>query len=126
MTAEHAITPDTLCTEKRRCLLAGLPLTLTHYAIGVDSLSERTGLFSVTTKAVSLSHIKNVVVMRSAIQKLFGLSTIHVATTDPNVPEFVVRHIRNGARFVTMLQNARENVRGVRPISAGPTPEMEL
>jgi uncharacterized membrane protein YdbT with pleckstrin-like domain len=125
MTAEHATTPRPLCTEKRRLLFAGLPLTLTHYEIDGEFLSERTGLFSVTTKTVCLSHIKNMVVMRSAIQKLFGLSTIRVATTDPNLPEFVVRHIRNGDSFAAILQNARENVSLLQPLATDQTPEFE-
>lgn len=125
MTAEQATAPKLLCTEKRRCLLAGLPLTLTHYVIDEESLSERTGVFSVTTKTVCLSHIKNMVVVRSALQKLFGLSTIRVATTDPSIPEFVVRHIRSGAAFASTLQQAWEKASSLRQTVADSSPQFE-
>ncbi len=96
----------TIVSEKRRSRLFGLPLTLTHYVIDGESLSEQTGLFSVTAKAVSLSHIRNMVVVRSAWQKLCGLSTVHVATADPAIPEFVVHSIRGGEAFAAELQKA--------------------
>ncbi len=96
----------TTFSEKRRSRLFGLPLSLTHYVIDGESLSEQTGLFSVTAKAVSLSNVRNMVVVQTACQKLFGLSTIHVATADPAIPEFIVRNIRGGEAFSAELQKA--------------------
>lgn len=96
----------TTISEKRRSRLFGLPLTLTHYVIDGETLSEQTGLFSVTAKAVSLSHVRNMVVVQSAFQKLLGLSTVHVATADPAFPEFVVHSIRGGEAFAAELQKA--------------------
>lgn len=96
----------TVFLRKRRSHLFGLPLTLTHYVIDGESLSEQTGLFSVTAKAVSLSQIRNMVVVQSAWQKLCGLSTVHVATADPAIPEFIVHSIRDGEVFAAELQKA--------------------
>lgn len=96
----------TVVSAKRHTRLFGLPLTLTHYVIDGETLSEQTGLFSVTAKAVSLSLVRNMVVVQSAWQKLFGLSTIHVATADPAVPEFIVHSIRGGKAFSAELQKA--------------------
>lgn len=98
-----------VCMYKRRSRLFGLPLSLTHYVIDGETLSEQTGLFSVTTKAVSLSLVRNMVVVRSAVQKWFGLSTVHVATADPAIPEFVVHCIRDGEAFAARLQQALDN-----------------
>lgn len=94
----------TTFSEKRRSRLFGLPLSLTHYVIDGESLSEQTGLFSVTAKAVSLSNVRNMVVVQTAWQKLCGVSTIHVATADPAVPEFIVHNIRGGEAFSAELQ----------------------
>ncbi len=96
----------TALSEKRRSRLFGLPLTLTHYVIDDEYLAECTGLFSVTVKAVSLSHVRNMVVVRSPWQKLFGLSTVRVATADPTFPEFVVHSIRGAEAFAAALQKA--------------------
>ncbi len=96
----------TMFSAKRHSRLFGLPLSLTHYVIDGESLSEQTGLFSVTAKAVSLSQIRNMVIVRSAFEKLCGLSTIHVATSDPAIPEFIVHSIRDGDAFAAVLQKA--------------------
>ncbi len=106
MTAEQISETVSVCTEKRRCRLFGLPMTLTHYVIDGEWLAECSGLFSVTAKAVSLSHIRNMVVVQSPLEKLWGLSTIHVATADPALPEFVVHSIRGAEVFAAKLQKA--------------------
>ncbi len=106
MTTEQAAETQPIYTAKRQSCLFGLPLTLTHYVIDNEWLAECTGLFSVNVKTVSLSQIRNMVVVQSAWQKLFGLSTIRVATADPAVPEFVVLNIRDGAIFESTLQQA--------------------
>lgn len=117
MTAEQTLQPVSVCTEKRRSRFFGLPLTLTQYVIDGNSLSEQTGLFSATTKAVSLSHIRNMVVVQSAWQKLFDLSTVRVATADPAAPEFVVHSIRGGEAFAARLQQALDKTLSLRPIA---------
>ena len=107
---------ETAFSAKRCSRLFGLPLSLTHYVIDGESLSEQTGLFSVTAKAVSLSHVRNMVVVRSTWQKLFGLSTVHVATADPALPEFIVHNIRGGKVFAAKLQQATEAALSLRQI----------
>ncbi len=104
----------TAFSAKRCSRLFGLPLTLTHYVIDDESLSEQTGLFSVTAKAVSLLHVRNMVVVRSAWQKLWGLSTVHVATADAAIPEFVVHNIRGGEAFAAKLQKASDAASSLR------------
>ncbi len=106
----------TAFSAKRCSRLFGLPLTLTHYVIDGESLSEQTGLFSVTAKAVSLSQIRNMVVVQSAWQKLCGLSTVRIATADPAIPEFVVHSIRGGKVFAAKLQQATEAASSLRQI----------
>ncbi len=118
MTAERPKETVSAYTAKRQSRLFGLPLTLTHYVIDGEWLSECTGLFSVTVKAVSLSHIRNMVVVQSPWQKLFGLSTVRVATADPAFPEFVVHSIRGGNAFAAKLQQAWDKTLSLRPIAA--------
>ncbi len=117
MTAEQTPKTVSVCTEKRRIRLFGLPLTLTQYVIDGESLSEQTGLFSATAKAVSLSHIRNMVVVRSPFEKLFGLSTIRVATSDPAIPEFVVHNIRGGEAFAAELQKCIDAASSLRQMA---------
>lgn len=114
MTTEQSSETLWVYAEKRRSRLFGLPLTLTQYVIDDKALSEQTGLFSAITKAVSLSQIRNMVVVQSAWQKLFNLSTVRVATADPAAPEFVVHSIRDGEAFAARLQQALDSASHLR------------
>ena len=94
---------------KRYSRLFGLPLTLGHYVVDGDHLAECTGLFSVTVKAVSLSLVRNMVVVQSPWQKLCRLFSVHIATADPAFPEFVVHNIRDGEAFAAVLGQAMDH-----------------
>ena len=108
MTTEQMVEAQPIYTAKRHSCLFGLPLTLTHYVIDGESLSERTGLFAVTAKAVSVSRVRNMMVVQSPLEKLFGLFTVRVATADPAIPEFLVRGIRDGVAFAQALKQTLE------------------
>lgn len=117
MTAKQTTETPAIYTAKRLSRLFGLPLTLTHYVIDGEWLAECTGLFSANVKMVSLSQVRNMVVVQSAWQKLFGLSTVRVATADAAVPEFVVHNIHGGEAFAAKLQQALDKALSLRPMA---------
>ena len=108
ITASEASTATPACAEKKRWLLFGAPLTATWYEFNSKQLTLHTGLFAVTTQSIFLSEIRNMVLEQNILQKWFGLSSVHIATANPAVPEFVVKNIRNGAAFAAELRRLWE------------------
>ena len=102
-TSQIAQTTPLFC-EKERWLLFGAPLTATRYELHEEQLVRHTDLFAVTTDMVPFSHIRNMVLTQTVVQKWFGLSSVHVATSNPLFPECVVKNIRNGAAFAEQLR----------------------
>ena len=108
MTTEQTPQPISTYTELRRSPLFGLPITMMHYVINAETVSEQALLFAVTAKSVALTQVRSMAVTQSRFQKLFRLYTVHVATADPAVSEFVVRNIHNGEQFAAALQKATD------------------
>ena len=102
-------------------MFAALPFTLTHYRLDEDTLSEQTGLFSVTTKSVACTQIRSTAVTQSRLQTLLELCTVRVATADPNVPEFILRNVRKDAKIITQLQNLADSVTAPHAVNVTPS-----
>ncbi len=102
--------------EKRRLLFAALPLTLTQYELTESTLSEKTGLFSVTAKEVAVEHLRGMEIRQSRLQTLLELCTIHVATSDPNLSEFVLHNVRIHTAFSAKLAQLVEKNSSLRTL----------
>ncbi len=119
MTISGQTIPDTTLTERRRWLLAGLPLTRTQYVLSGDTVTQLTGILSPVKTSVNVSQIRGLAVQRSFLQKRFGLCTIHIATDDPLISELVVHNIRNGALFEERLRRYLEQNQAQQPHPMG-------
>ncbi len=115
MTISGFAVPDTTLSERQRWLLAGLPLTRTQYVLSADTLERLHGILSPVKTTIGLSQIRSIAVQQTRLQKLCRLSTIHVATDNPVVPELVIRNIRNGALFEERLHRCVEEVQNAQP-----------
>lgn len=105
MTTLSETTPSLrLLSEKKRWLLFGAPLTTTRYELHEEKLVRQIGLFAVSIEAVPFSQIRNMALTQTTMQKWLGLSTVHIATTNPTFPECVVKNIRNGTEFAEQLR----------------------
>ncbi len=115
MTRSGFAVPDATLSERRRWVLAGLPLTRTRYLLSEDTLECRHGIVSPVKTTVALSHIRRVAATQTRLQKRWGLSTICVATDDPVVSELVICNIRNGALFEERLRRHAEETQSAQP-----------
>ncbi len=99
---------DTVLSERQRWVLAGLPFTRTYYCLNEEHLERSHGILSPIKTTISLSQVRSIAVTQTRLQKMFGLSTIQVATDDPVVSELVIRNIRNGSLFEERLNHCVE------------------
>lgn len=82
-------------TEKKRCLLFGLPLSFTSYNIGEELISVTSGLLSKVENDSYLYKVVDVRLEQSFLERLFGLGTVHCFGGDVTDPDLRLVHIRN-------------------------------
>ena len=88
-----------LWTGKKRTLF-GLPWSFTTYTLTDNCLFIRSGLLTVREEDVTLR--------RSFRERLFGLGTIHLCTSDQSTPEIDIRRIKNAREVRTILSDRAE------------------
>ncbi len=97
--------------ERKRLLFFGLPFTFTSYRLTEKKLTVRSGLLTTTDDDILLFRIMDTSLRRSLPQKIFGLGSIHVASSDHSLPELVIKNIRNVQEFKDLLDEQVEKER---------------
>ena len=95
----------------RKRLWCGLPWTFTKYGMSDDRLFVEKGLFNVRVMEVRLYRILNISIQRSLIQRIFGLGTIHLDSTDKDLSCFDIVNIKNSESVMEMISEAVEEER---------------
>lgn len=97
--------------ERKRWLFFGLPFTFTVYQLTAKKLTVRTGLLTTVEDDILLYRIMDTSLRRTLPQKLFGLGSIRIASSDHSLPELVIKNIRNAREFKEMLDSQIEKER---------------
>ena len=79
----------------RKRLWCGLPWTFTKYGMSDDRLFVQTGLFSTHEMELRLYRVLNLRLDRSMSQRIFGLGTIHIDSSDRDLKSFELKNIRD-------------------------------
>ena len=80
--------------DRKRTFL-GLPWSFTKYMLTEDRLFVEKGLLTTTLDEENLYRVRDIRVTRTLGQKLFGLGTVTVYSTDASNGETVLKSIKN-------------------------------
>lgn len=94
--------------KERRRLWCGLPWTFTRYSASGDRLFVESGFLSSAEKEIRLYRVLDISLTRSLIQRLFGLGSVHVESTDKDLPRLEIKNIRNARDVKEMLSEMVE------------------
>lgn len=98
--------------ERKRTTFLGLPLSFTVYTLTPSELEIKSGAFSQKFESIKLFRIVDLTLKRSAMQRVFGLSSIVVSSMDRSTNgEYVLKNIRHGHDIRDMLQDAIDSAR---------------
>ena len=86
----------------------GLPFTFTKYGLSEDRLFVETGFLSLKEMEVRLYRVINVNLTRSLGQRIFGLGTVHIDSSDKDLKCFDIKNIKNSADIKEMISAAVE------------------
>ena len=90
-----------LWQDRKRHL--GLPLSFTKYSMSEDRLFVETGFLNLEQNEVRLYRILDLQLKRSLGQRIFGVGSIIVSSSDKSLGHFEIKNIKHSANVKEML-----------------------
>lgn len=106
-----------LWSERKRNAL-GLPWTFTVYGLAEDRLFIKSGMLTVHEDEVRLYRVLDLTLSRSLWQRLLGLGTIHVVSSDKTMKNFDIVNIRRSQDVMEQLSELVEKERDHKRVSS--------
>ena len=103
--------------DRKRYL--GLPLSFTRYSLSEDRLFLSVGFFSIKDEEVLLYRIRDITTSRSLWQRLFGVGTVTVASSDKTMPTITLKNIRNPLDVKELIHEQVEEMKIKRRVRVG-------
>lgn len=103
--------------DRRRRM--GLPLSFTRYAISEDRLFLSVGFFSIRDEELLLYRVRDISLQRSLWQRIFGVGTITVTSSDKTTPNLILKNVKNPVDVKELLHNQVEDCKLRRRVRIG-------
>ena len=103
--------------DRKRFL--GMPLSFTRYALSEDRLFLSVGFLSIKDEEVLLYRVRDISSSRSLGQRLFGVGTVTVVSSDKTMPNLVLKNIKDPMRIKELLHNQVEEMKIRRRMRVG-------
>lgn len=104
---------------KDRKRFLGMPLSFTRYALSEDRLFLSVGFFSIKDEEVLLYRIRDISSTRTLWQRLFGVGTITVSSSDKSTPTLVLKNVRKPLDVKELLHAQVEEMKIRRRVRFG-------
>ena len=109
---------NTVVWFDRKRIWCGLPWTFTSYKLTQDRLFVKRGFLNLREDEVRLYRIKDLVLHRSLFQRIFGLGTVEVKSSDSSMADFQLENIKNSADVKEQLSVLVEEERQRKKVSS--------
>lgn len=103
--------------DRKRIL--GIPMSFTRYAISEDRLFLQTGCLSIRDEEVLLYRVRDISMRRSFAQRLVGVGTITVTSSDRSTPNLIMRNVKNPQYVKELLHKNVEKMKMRRRVRVG-------
>ena len=106
-----------LWSDRRRRL--GLPLSFTRYFLSEDRLFLETGLLSTHCEEILLYRVRDLSMKISLGQRIFGVGTVTVQSSDKSCPVLELRNIKHPRETKEIIHQAVEQMKLQRRMRVG-------
>lgn len=89
----------------------GLPVSFTVYTLNADKLLINTGLFNLKEEEIMLYRIRDISVRQSFADRLFGVGTVCITSSDASVPHLDLQNVKNPRKVKEVLSKCVEDSR---------------
>ena len=104
---------------KDRKRFMGMPLSFTRYALSEDRLFTSVGCFSIKDDEILLYRVRDIDTSRSLWQRIFGVGTIVVASSDKTMPNLVLKNVKDPITVKELIHKQVEEVKIQRRVRFG-------
>lgn len=104
---------------KDRKRFLGMPLSFTRYALSEDRLFLSVGFLSIKDDEMLLYRVRDITVSRSLWQRMFGVGTITIQSSDKSQPVLVLKNIKNPIPTKELIHDCVEEMKLKRRMRVG-------
>ena len=94
--------------RQRKRIWCGLPWTFTVYSFDEERILVDSGVFTKRQDEIRLYRVLDLSVSRTLIQRIFGMGTIHLKTSDKTMGDFDMINIKKVMDVKTQLSDLVE------------------
>ena len=103
--------------DRKRIL--GMPLSFTRYALSEDRLFLKRGFLNVHQDEIVLYRVRDLRVSQTLWQRIFGVGTVTVVSTDKSIPELALKNIRQPNEVKELIHEYVEKMKIERRMRVG-------
>lgn len=104
---------------KARKRYLGLPISFTRYAVSEDRLFLSIGFLNIKDEEVLLYRIRDLSVNRTLGQRIFGVGTITVASSDKSQPTLLIKNVKDPVSVKELIHSQVEEMKIRRKVRIG-------
>ena len=112
-----AVTIEYLWKDRKRYF--GLPLSFTRYSLSEDRLFISVGLLNIKDDEVLLYRVRDIDTERRLFQRLFGVGTVTVMSSDKTMPTLVLKNITDPVMVKEIIHKQVEEMKIKRRVRFG-------
>lgn len=103
--------------DRKRIL--GMPISFTRYALSEDRLFLSRGFLNVKHDEIVLYRVRDLRVSVSLWQRIFGVGSVMVVSTDKSIPELTLKNIRQPNEVKELIHEHVEKMKIERRMRIG-------
>ena len=112
-----SITIESLWKDRKRYF--GLPLSFTRYSLSEDRLFISEGFLNIKDDEILLYRVRDIDTRRSLWQRLFGVGTIIVVSSDKTMPNLVLQNVKDPVFVKELIHKQVEEMKIRRRVRFG-------
>lgn len=114
----NSVETELIWKDRKRWTFFGIPWTFTKYSMTPEVLYIDTGFLSQRQDEIRLYRVMDITLTRSFAQRIFGLGTIKMVSSDKSMGTFSLKNIKNSKDVKAMLSRCVEQERDRKRVSA--------
>ena len=112
-----AVTIEYLWKDRKRYF--GMPISFTRYCLSEDRLFLSVGFLSIKDDEILLYRIRDIATSRSLWQRLFGVGTVTVVSSDKTMPTLVLQNVKDPVMVKELIHRQVEEMKIQRRVRFG-------
>ena len=112
-----AVTIEYLWKDRKRYF--GLPLSFTRYSLSDDRLFISVGFLNIKDDEVLLYRVRDIDTSRSLWQRIFGVGTVTVISSDKTMPTLVLQNVKDPIFVKELIHKQVEEMKIRRRVRLG-------